>query len=158
MRSWMGGRMRLLAAEKTDRASVQKRFFSQQRLHHDAVPGAAAGYGAPAPSGGAPGRGSTAGAGGRSEARSSRKDVLASLDLLALSQDGSKRGHPARRVTPLRAAGGSVAAPPSRPPPANYHRSNAPPDWPTPRARGASLRSSRCQPDRRAETAKAHRG
>jgi len=115
-----------LAAEKTDRASVQKRFFSQQRTHHNAVPGAAAGYGAPAPTGGASGGGSTAGAGGRTEVRSSRKDVLASLDLLALSQDGSKRGRPARRATPLRPAGDSAAAPASRPPPANYHRSKRP--------------------------------
>jgi len=120
---WLSWRRRLLAAEKTDRASVQKRFFSQQRMHHDAVPGAAAAYGAPAPSGGTPGRGSTAGAGGRTEARSSRKDVLASLDLLALSQDGTKRGRPARRATPLRPAGDSAAASAPRPPPANYHRS-----------------------------------
>ena len=101
---WLAWRRRLLAAEKTDRASVQKRFFSQQRMHHDAVPGAAAAYGAPAPSGGTPGRGSTAGAGGRTEARSSRKDVLASLDLLALSQDGTKRGRPARRRLPRQRA------------------------------------------------------
>lgn len=121
MRSWMGGRTRLLAAEKVDRTSVQKRFFEQQRGHPGAAAALPSSLGTAGASVGTRGHGTTRATSGAAEAHSSRKDVLASLDLLALSSDGSKRGRAALRSGARRPPGGGPTAEHSATLP-GYHR------------------------------------
>lgn len=92
-----------------DRTSVQRRFFEQQRGQPsgDAAPPSI--LGATGASIDARERGVTRATSGAAEAHGSRGDVLASLDLLALSSDGSKRGRPALPPGARRPSGGTTA-------------------------------------------------
>lgn len=105
---WCSDCSRLLAAEKMDRTSVQRRFFEQQRGQPGGAAAPSSSLGAAGASTDARGRGVTRATSGAAEAHSSRRDVLASLDLLALSSDGSKRGHPALPPGARRPSGGTT--------------------------------------------------
>lgn len=118
---WCFSCSRLLAAEKMDRTSIQRRFFEQHRGQPGGATAPPSSLGAIGASVGARGRGVTRATSGAAEGHSSRRDVLASLDLLALSSDGSKRGRPALRSGARRPPGGPTAEHSATLP--DYHRS-----------------------------------
>lgn len=92
-----------------DPTSVQRRFFEQQRGQPGGAALSPSSLGTAGASVGARGRGVTRATSHAAEAHSSRRDLLASLDLLALSSDGSKRGRSALRSSARRPPGGPTA-------------------------------------------------